>query len=286
MSKGRFSLVSSGTVATTDWDICFLCQQNSREKLICPSKSIQKYKYVGYKTLVNDLLQFESNGLLELSLNGLAENKNSLLETFKILKQASFHKTCRNRYDHDHLQLKLENLKNVHETAEDQNCRVNSAEPSEIKRRRSTRQLNSIEHNCLFCNEEDSKENLRQAMTFKLDLRLRHGAKLLNDFVLLTKKGNGDMVAMEKKYHNHCLCAFYKRVNDVTKNEIEMENDNDKVFYGIVLSDVITHIKKTFKTSTGSHPIFFLAELRELLNKTYRRIKFIVFTILDFKMTC
>ena len=50
-----------------------------------------------------------------------------------------------------------------------------------------------------------------------------------------------------------------------------MENDNDSVFYGTVLSEVINHIKKTFETSTGSHPIFLLAELRELFNKTYQR---------------
>ena len=87
----------------------------------------------------------------------LVENENSILETF-ISKQASFHKTCRNRCDRSH------------ETAVDENCAVNSAEPSEIKRCRSTKQLNSIENNCLICNKEDSKENLRQVMTFKLDL--------------------------------------------------------------------------------------------------------------------
>ena len=109
MSKRKFSLVSSGTVATTDRDICFLCQQNSRKKLICSSKITQKDKYVGYKALVDDLLQFESNRLLKHSLNRLAENKNSLLETF-ISKQASFHKTCRNCYDRYYLQHKLEKL--------------------------------------------------------------------------------------------------------------------------------------------------------------------------------
>ena len=176
-------------------------------------------------------MQIESNGLLDLSLNTLAENKNSLSETF-ISKQASFHKTCCNRYDRYYLQCKFKKLKKVHETAEDENCTVNSAKPSDIERCHSTRQLNSIENNCQFCNKEDSKENLRQAMTFKLDLRVRHGAKLLNDFDLLTKIGDGDMVAMKKKYHNHCLCVFYKTVN-VTKNEIQMENDSDSVFMGL-----------------------------------------------------
>ena len=106
-----------------------------------PSKSTQKDKYVRYKTLVDDLLQFEFNGLLDLLLNRLVENENSFLEIF-ISKQASFHKTCRNRYDHYYLQSKLEKLKNVHETAEGENCVVNSTEPSDIKRRRSTRQRN------------------------------------------------------------------------------------------------------------------------------------------------
>ena len=41
------------------------------------------------------------------------------------------------------------------------------------------------------------------------------------------------------------------------------------IFYGIVLSEVISPIKKTLD-STGSHPIFFLAELRELFHKTYQ----------------
>ena len=112
MSKRKSSLVSNETLATAGWDICFLCQQNSREKLICPSKSTQKDKHVGYKTLVDDLLQLESNGFMDLSLNRLAENENS--GTF-ISKQASFNKTCRNRYDRYHLQRKLEN---VYEKAE------------------------------------------------------------------------------------------------------------------------------------------------------------------------
>ena len=98
-----------------------------------------------------------------------------------------------------------------------------------------------------------------------------------NDFDLLTKIGDGDMVAMEKKYHNHCFLSntllfmcLHKGVNNVTEKEILRENDNDSVFYGIALSDVINHIKKTFETSTGSHPFFLLVQLMELFNKTHQ----------------
>ena len=70
-----------------------------------------------------------------LLLNRLVENENSVLENF-ISKQASFHKTCRNRYDHYHLQRKLEKLQNVHKIAQEVNCADNSTEPSDIKRHR------------------------------------------------------------------------------------------------------------------------------------------------------
>ena len=56
----------------------------------------------------------------------------------------------------------------------------------------------------------------------------------------------------------------------VAGKEIQMEYDNDSVFYGIVLSEVINHMNKTFGMSTGSDPFFLLAQLRELFNKTYQ----------------
>ena len=87
------------------------------------------------------------------------------------------------------------------------------------------------------------------------------------------------MVAMEKKCHNYDLCVFYKRVNNVTKNKIQMENDSDSVFYGSVLSEVINHVKKTFETSASSRPTFLLDELRVLFNKTYLRYTNKVYSI-------
>ena len=108
-------------------------------------------------------------------------------------------------------------------------------------------------------------------MTFKLDLRVRHRAKLLNDFDLLTNIDDSDVVAMEKKYHNHYLCDFYERMSKVTKNQIWKMTMTIVCFCGIVLSEVINHIRKTSETgSAGSHPIYLLAELRKLF-RLYQR---------------
>ena len=52
-------------------------------------------------------------------------------------------------------------------------------------------------------------------MTLKLDRQVKYGAQVLNDFELLAKLADGDMVVLEFKYHNNCLLAFYRRVNQV-----------------------------------------------------------------------
>ena len=39
----------------------------------------------------------------------------------------------------------------------------------------------------------------------------------------LTKIVDGDMVAMEEKYYNHCLGVFYKSVNNVTKTKTKFK---------------------------------------------------------------
>ena len=45
------------------------------------------------------------------------------------------------------------------------------------------------------------------------------------------------------------------------------------------MSEIINHIKKTFETSTGLHPILLLAEMRELFDKTNQRLKNKVYSV-------
>ena len=103
MSKRRFSLISENEVAPTNWDLCLICQANSREKLICSAKRNQKDKYTGYRSLENDLETFQKNNVLDVSICRLKENDQTILKTF-IDRTAKYHKTCRNKYDQHHLE--------------------------------------------------------------------------------------------------------------------------------------------------------------------------------------
>ena len=81
-----------------DWSICILCQKDTNEKLKCPAKG-KHLNVCGYKTLVKNLLSFqELNSLPEnINLSDLDEG-NGLEETLKV-KSASWHDSCRVKYN-------------------------------------------------------------------------------------------------------------------------------------------------------------------------------------------
>jgi hypothetical protein len=63
---------------------------------------------------------------------------------------------------------------------------------------------------CSLCNKHSPMSDLREAMTMKLDQRLRDCAATLQDEQLLTNL-SGDVIAQEFKYQPDCLAALYNR---------------------------------------------------------------------------
>ena len=63
--------------------------------------------------------------------------------------------------------------------------------------------------NCFFCNEDGTREHLRNAQTFAVDRRIREYANILQDRILLDKLSEGDMHAINARYHLSCLTALH-----------------------------------------------------------------------------
>ena len=108
MSKRKFELVGSADVhglPEIDWNRCVICQTEKTEKLLCPNNSNQCDKHVGYKSLAEDLLNFDSIGMLPygIKLNSLRNEGQPLLVSF-IENSAKFHKTCRSSCDKHHFE--------------------------------------------------------------------------------------------------------------------------------------------------------------------------------------
>lgn len=85
---------------------------------------------------------------------------------------------------------------------------------------------------CFFCEAVGtSKDNLRQAMTDRIDMNVRKCAKILQDNMVLAKLASGDMSAREHKYHSGCLTMYYYRASKV--QSVEMASiDVDNVWCG------------------------------------------------------
>lgn len=58
-----------------------------------------------------------------------------------------------------------------------------------------------------FCSAGGS--DLRQVLTFAVDAKVHKCATILGDSILLGKLSQGDMIAMEVKYHPACLLSLY-----------------------------------------------------------------------------
>ena len=215
MSKRKFSLevtctsISEEADDITNWDLCVICQSTTNEKLICPHESNNRNKDIGYLGLINDLLKFDELHLLPqtLKLNRLRVDGKVLVESL-IVHNANYHKTCRNKYDKYHFDRAVTKI------AKDK------ATPITSKKTRSSFESRNYLNICFFCDTQDDATNLRLASTMKLDANVRSAVQQLGDEKLLAEMSEGDMVAIEGKYHIKCLNNLYNKLRK-QNNEIK-----------------------------------------------------------------
>ena len=77
------------------------------------------------------------------------------------------------------------------------------------------------EFSCLLYDQPAGSEGLHETATKQLGKKVSGCACELQDTALLAKLAAGDMIAIESKYHNRCLCALFNRARLAPP----MEND-------------------------------------------------------------
>jgi hypothetical protein len=114
---------------------------------------------------------------------------------------------------------------------------------------------------CSLCNKHSPMSDLREAMTMKLDQRLRDCAATLQDEQLLTNL-SGDVIAQEFKYQPDCLAALYNRERAAMRQEGK-SNIKDASLNDIALAELVSYIFETQRNSKES-VVFRLADLVSL----------------------
>jgi len=109
MSKKLVFIDQSVSLTTTpiNWNLCIICQSQTREKLQCPADSLRSDVGCGYDSLGDVLPKFAAVGAL---LRGIdltrLDDGSGLFSTFS-KNRAKWHKSCRNTYSQRELDSKL-----------------------------------------------------------------------------------------------------------------------------------------------------------------------------------
>lgn len=243
----------------TQWKLCILCQENTTEKVQFP---IQQKGEQGeatlawYKTLAENILEFNHFGLLTRTINIDTLDEGHGVEAAFVAHNACWHRSCRLMYTN----TKVERArKRSRDTPADEAGEGSSG----VKCTRSSSASSISQDLCFFCGWSSGKEQLYEVSTFKTDKRVRECAALLEDDDLLRRLSGRDMVALEAKYHAKCLTSLYYHASTV-QTEQEGSDNLDNILCGIAFAELVMYIEESRLKDPTTAPVFKLADLSKL----------------------
>ena len=199
-----------------------LCQQQTREALVDPIKSLRCDPDAGYRYFAHVLPKFEGLGELppHLLMSPIDQGGGGLAETFKS-NSAKWHKSCRNNFSERQLERKSASAEKHSSTTgvSVASCSDVACESTDVKcictrsEITSENPLCATTHVSFFCDlPADSRHPLHEVSTLdSVDKQVKECALVFSDHRLLAKLAIGDMAAIEAKYHANCLTQLYNR---------------------------------------------------------------------------
>ena len=222
-----------------DWNLCFICQQQGKDKLRSTPQ--------GIKSLATNLFGFWQFGVLDAACSNVLSTvqNDAEFESYLTEKEAKYHKVCANRYDNQKLQRVKDN-QNTISTAE-----CNSSGP------RSCRKKNKSFLSCAICNEEDISENLHAAGSYHAKRKVvnaEHNTKFTEKWKemalnsdnsrLLALLSTGDLTANEIFYHASCYKTMQYESEKFKRNRNSTDQNTEWIKAEVVdrvLSYIIEH---------------------------------------------
>ena len=220
--------------------VCFAKKKgNSKSVLVCPARSTKPPIGSGYKSLASHLLQFQAHGHMPMNIDIRTLDDGDGIEATLMRHHASWHKTCRLKFNQTKLERlgmrstleeeeEEEGINNKKEgdekgSLQEEKCKQN--EVSAMQTRSSHEIVDLKEAKCFLCDEAAGSAGLHNASTYDIDMRVRKCAMELEDSSLLAKLAPGDMIALVAKYHRRCLVALYNRARAANSERINEAHD-------------------------------------------------------------
>ena len=127
-----------------NWSLCCLCQTNDSGEISAQQKASVKDRGTGYKSLPNELSQFDSSHSVPLNIPESLSNDANLQQTL-MTSHAKFHKSCFNKL--------TQVRKRPHDAEEPEH-----ASSAKTRRLSECSTSNSGGGTCLFCGVDDSEK--------------------------------------------------------------------------------------------------------------------------------
>ena len=119
---------------------------------------------------------------------------------------------------------------------------------------------------CFFCGKGKA-HNLCWASNFKLDKKVKEFAINLQDYDLLAKLSEGDMIVQDAMYHPLCLLTFYKKAKSVNDHSAPIV-DEEKELHGMDLAELGAFMQQE-RDRLGGNCVFKIANLAGLYKKRF-----------------
>lgn len=232
----------------TDWKKCCLCQEDKKNENLKSPPTRYHTDQDGYLMIARNIPLFHSINEMPIRLDPTRLDEGHGIEDTLRKNNAKYHQSCRALFSNTKLARAQKRI------ATSNIC----SEESSTKMRRTS--LDSKCFVCFLC-EKESMPPDRQAMTLKLNKRLKECAKNLSDGRLLAILSAGDVVALELKYHASCLVALYNKEKahlTQTVNNKNLRSTPD--VHPLVFSELITYMTEARISSEGPK-VFRLAEM-------------------------
>ena len=243
----------------------------------CPS-NLKRKGYDPFKTyqnIANNINRFRE--LNVIPIDSLILSKEKCTPDLFLTMKAKFHKLCRNKFSDmksQRIEQRINTIEIEPQPEDEQNvdCKITEEETISQATQSSTRpsaSKDAVENDdllCFFCGK-GKPQNLRRASTFKLDKKVRECAMTLQDFDLLAKLSEGDMIAQDAMYHPLCLLVFFKKAKSVNDHSAPIV-DEEKELHGMVLAEMLVFMQLE-RDRLGGNCVFKMADLAALYKKRF-----------------
>ena len=170
-------------------------------------------------------MKFDELGILPRTLQLDRIDKGHSIEAAMVANEAKRYQACKLRYNNTMLQRAQKRKNPVEDSVSRSaagtcihyfiNCQSSKRVHFSVLRR--FHETASIEVTCclfVFCGKPAGTNVLHDVSTFQVDQRVRESVTLVEDTSLLGKLSNGNMIALEAKYHK-CLLDLYSSARKI-----------------------------------------------------------------------